>query len=311
MRKWVIGALIGVVALSMSLDADAQRRLGGGKTFGKQSPTLQQRQATPPQQQTPPAQRATPAQQPAQAPAAGAATAAKPAASPLKGALLGLAAGLGLAALASWLGFGDTLATIMLVVLAGMLLMMVIGYFMRRSGAQPAYQGAGDGRYPPQPPEAMPRPIERSAIDQPVVRRGSAMDEFSRGAPNVDQPWGIPAGFDADGFLVNAKSYFTRLQTAWDKGDLDELSEFTTTEMFTALTHELRSRIGAGKSEVVTLEAKLLGIDSSATEHLASVRFTGTLRGEGELEQFDEVWNLTKPIDGKTGWLLAGIQQLA
>jgi predicted lipid-binding transport protein (Tim44 family) len=24
---------------------------------------------------------------------------------------------------------------------------------------------------------------------------------------------------------------------------------------------------------------------------------------------FDEVWNLSKPVDGKTGWLLAGIQQ--
>jgi len=41
------------------------------------------------------------------------------------------------------------------------------------------------------------------------------------------------------------------------------------------------------------------------------VRFTGTMRVDGELETFDEVWNLTKPVDGKTGWLLAGIQQLS
>lgn len=232
---------------------------------------------------------------------------------------MGLAAGLGLAALASWLGFGETLATIMLVVLAGLLAMMVVGYLMRRSGGQPAYQGAGNGRYPPQPPEAMPRPIdvtprsvERTSFEPAAARPGSAMDEFKHGTTaKLDQPWNIPAGFDTESFLANAKSYFTRLQTAWDKSNLDELSEFTTNEMFTALTHELRARAGASRSEVVTLDARLLGIESDANEHLASVRFTGTLRVDGELEQFDEVWNLTKSTDGKTGWLLAGIQQLA
>jgi predicted lipid-binding transport protein (Tim44 family) len=25
---------------------------------------------------------------------------------------------------------------------------------------------------------------------------------------------------------------------------------------------------------------------------------------------FEEVWNLVKPVDGSTGWLLAGIQQM-
>lgn len=316
MKTWLIGAMVGLLAASLSFDADAQRRLGGGKTLGKPSQTLQQRQATPPQQQSPQAQQAAPAQQPAAA--AGAASAAKPA-SPLRGALMGLAAGLGLAALASWLGFGETLAMIMLAVLAALLVMMAVGYFMRRSGAQPAYQGAGNGRYPPQPPEATPRPIEpaqrsaeRAPIERPSARPGSAMDEFSRGtATNLDQPWGIPAGFDTESFLANARSYFTRLQAAWDKSNLDELSEFTTDAMFTALTHELRARPGASRSEVVTLDAKVLGIESNATEHLASVRFTGTLRVDGELEQFDEVWNLTKPADGKSGWLLAGIQQLA
>ncbi len=318
MKKWMLGALIGIVAVSLTFDAEAQRRLGGGRTLGRPSQTLQQRQATPPQPQTPPSQQAAPAQQPAPASAPGAATASRPV-SPLKGALMGLAAGLGLAALASWLGFGETLATVLLIVLAGLLLMMVAGYLMRRSAAaQPAFQGAGNGRYPPQPPEAMLRPIElpptveRAGFDQPAARPGSAMDEFMRGTtPRLDQPWGIPAGFDTEAFLASAKNYFTRLQSAWDGSDLDELGEFTTQEMFTALTHELRARVGGSKSEIVSLDAKLLGIESGAAEHLASVRFTGTLRADGEIEQFDEVWNLAKPADGKTGWLLAGIQQLA
>ena len=47
-------------------------------------------------------------------------------------------------------------------------------------------------------------------------------------------------------------------------------------------------------------------------DYLASVKFTGTIKeGEhGVAEPFVEVWNLAKPINGQTGWVLAGIQQL-
>ena len=48
MNKWVAAVVIGVIAATFALDADAQRRFGGGKTFGRQSPQVQQRQATPP-----------------------------------------------------------------------------------------------------------------------------------------------------------------------------------------------------------------------------------------------------------------------
>jgi predicted lipid-binding transport protein (Tim44 family) len=41
------------------------------------------------------------------------------------------------------------------------------------------------------------------------------------------------------------------------------------------------------------------------------VRFSGSLKVDDEIEQVDEVWNLSKPVDGSSGWLLAGIQQLS
>jgi predicted lipid-binding transport protein (Tim44 family) len=320
MNKWIAGLVIGFFAATVSLDAEAQRRLGGGKTFGKPSPTLQQRQAQPPQQSP---QQAAPAQQPS---AAGAATAAGArAASPWRGALMGLAAGLGLAALASWLGFGEQFAMLMMFALLALVALMAFGMLMRRmrpaqpafpGGAQqspPTWQGAGGPSFNPLPRgEPQSNTMARTAATAPVVggRPGSAMDELMRGGRSLDEPWGIPADFDTNGFLGHARSYFGRLQEAWSTGNLDELSDFTTQEMFTALTHELRARGDAGRSEVVTLEAKLLGMEHDAQEHMASVRFTGTMRVGGEVEPFDEVWNLTKPVDGKSGWLLAGIQQL-
>ena len=319
MSKWIAGLAIGVFIATLSLDADAQRRLGGGKTFGKPSPTMQQRQATPPQQPSP--QQAAPATQPSAAGAA--ASAGARAASPWRGALMGLAAGLGLAALASWLGFGEAFASFLMVALLAVVAMAVFGMLMRRmrpaqpahAGGQPpppTWQGAGGPSFNPAPREPAPNTMARSAATAPVVgaRPGSAMDEFMRSGKSLDEPWGIPADFDSEGFLGNARSYFGRLQAAWAANNLDELADFTTQEMFTALTHEMRARGKVERAEVVSLDTKLLGMEHDAREHMASVRFTGTLRVDGELEPFDEVWNLTKPADGKSGWLLAGIQQL-
>jgi predicted lipid-binding transport protein (Tim44 family) len=320
MKKWIAGLAIGVLAATLSLDAEAQRRLGGGKTFGKPSQTFQQRQAQPPQSSP---QQAAPAAQPAPGAVAGAPAAAARAASPWRGALMGLAAGFGLAALASWLGFGEGFAMVLMVALLALVAMAAIGLLMRRMRpAQPAYQGApqspaswhgtGGPSFNPMPREEAAGTMARTAAAAPVVgaRPGSAMEELLRGGRSLEEPWGIPAGFDTEGFLKHARTHFGRLQDAWSAGNLDELAEFTTQDMFTALTHELRARGGAARSEVVSLDAKLLGIEHDAQEHLASVRFTGTMRVDGEPEPFDEVWNLSKSADGKTGWLLAGIQQL-
>jgi hypothetical protein len=107
-NKLVTLMLAGVMALG-SLNAEAARRMGGGKSVGQQSNQVTKRDAAP---QTPaaPAQNAAPtnAAKPAAAPAA---------AAPKKpwGAMLGgLAAGLGLAWLASSLGLGEAFGNILM-----------------------------------------------------------------------------------------------------------------------------------------------------------------------------------------------------
>jgi predicted lipid-binding transport protein (Tim44 family) len=328
MSKWIATIVVGVFAATVAMDAEAQRRLGGGKNLGKQSAPAQ-RQAQPPQapQQSPPQspQQAAPqtAPQPAAAAPAAAGAAAK-AASPWRGALMGLAAGLGLAALASWLGFGEGFAMLLMALLIGIVLMIVLRLvFARMRGAQPApaYSHGNPGRitsrdepvgYEAQP-APQPQPIQRAALEPAsAARPGSAMDEFIRGASVAPAALSIPAGFDVEGFLGHARGYFGKLQDAWNRGDLNALADFTTHELFIALTHELRAQPrDGGVSEVVSLDATLLGIDTGAREHVASVRFTGLMKRNGEEERFDEVWNLSKPTDGSGGWLLAGIQQLS
>ena len=119
----------------------------------------------------------------------------------------------------------------------------------------------------------------------------------------------VPAGFDADGFLRAAKMNFIKLQLANDSGRLDEVREFTTPELFEAL----RSDIQNGQStDVVSLNADLLELANEKNSYWASVRFSGLVRETPGTEPvgFEEVWNLVKPADGSSGWLLAGIQQM-
>ncbi|HEU0203021.1 MAG TPA: Tim44-like domain-containing protein, partial [Burkholderiaceae bacterium] len=299
MKNWLMGAVIGVLATTFAFDVEAQRRFGGGRNLGRPSTTIQKQQTQPPaQQQQAPQQQANPQaapQQQAAQPGAAAGAAARPA-SPWRGALMGLAAGLGIAALASWLGFSETLAAVLTAVLIALAVMLVIGFILRRlRGPQPAYQGASPSGYTPPRREPTSPVSERAALPAGVARPGSAMDEFARGAPVAQQQWSVPANFDTAGFLGHAKRHFTRLQQAWDRGDLAELEEFTTPQMFTELTHELHGRQEATRTDGVDVDAALLGIESTPADYLASVRFSGTVRVNGDTERVDEVWNFTKP----------------
>ena len=126
-------------------------------------------------------------------------------------------------------------------------------------------------------------------------------------------PSTLPAGFDAAGFLRAAKLNFVKLQMANDQGKLDEIREFTTGEMFDALRKDVVERASAAQeTDVVSLNADLLEVATEPDAHWASVRFSGMVREARGAEPvgFEEVWNLVKPADGSSGWLLAGIQQM-
>jgi predicted lipid-binding transport protein (Tim44 family) len=122
----------------------------------------------------------------------------------------------------------------------------------------------------------------------------------------------IPAGFDVDGFLRQAKLNFVRLQAAHDAGNVEDIRNFTTPEVFAEIRLQLDER-GATpqQTDVVTLEAELLEVVEEGPQYVASVRFTGTLRetADGTPAPFEEIWHLTKPVDGSRGWVIAGIQQ--
>jgi predicted lipid-binding transport protein (Tim44 family) len=120
----------------------------------------------------------------------------------------------------------------------------------------------------------------------------------------------VPAGFNADAFLRGAKLNFLKLQAANDAGRLHEIREFTTNELFEELKRDIAAN--GQRTEVIGLEAEMLELSTEGEQHWASVRFSGQVREapDAPSEPFVEVWNLAKPADGSSGWLLAGIQQM-
>lgn len=284
-----------VLALGIGLgtgDAEA-KRLGGSKPMGMQ------RQMDAPKPATPPAAAPATAAAPtaAAAPAAAAQAAKRPS---WMGPVAGLAAGLGLAALASHFGFGEELASMLLIGLLIMAVMVVVGLVMRKRAMaqQPALASAGGMRYQAQEPVAANRGYD---VAMPVS--GSVTSSSGN----------IPADFDVAGFVRNAKVHFIRLQAANDAGNLDDIREFTTPEMFAELKMNLSERGNVvQETDVVSVEADVIDVIEEATRYVVSVRFVGQIREEknGSTEAFDEIWHLVKSRDGKAGWLLAGIQQM-
>ena len=300
MMKNSIKVLACVLALGLaSLNVDAAKRFGGGGNLGKQRATPMQKEAP---SATPAAPAATKPAQPAPA-ATPAAPAAKPSFMSRWGGLL---AGLGIGALLASM-FGAQMGPIVGMLLMGLLLaavgFMLFRLFASRNGraaapAQKPLQFAGIGSAL----EPAPAPLEAaagSAAPQPHV--------------HVQRPViGIP-DFEIEPFVRVAKTSFIRMQAANDAGDLDDIRDFTTPELYAEIAMQLRDRNGAPqKTEVVSLDAQVIEAVVEDDYAVASVRFWGLMReaAGANPEPFDEIWHVRKSMrDRKSSWLISGIQQ--
>lgn len=284
MNKFVLALIAIVVTLGLGVTDVEARRLGGGSSLGMQ------RQISPPQAPRP---SATPAPQPSSP----AAATTQPRRSWM-GPLAGLAAGLGLAALFSHLGLSEELASVVMIALLVFAAFALFRMLTRRTGDSRAgpgmqYAGAAHGG-------AMPAPASPAAAFP-----GGTADTGARAFPH---------DFDAEAFARQAKVNFIRLQAAHDAGNLDDIREFTSPEMYAEIRLQMADRgMSAQRTDVVELNAEVLEVAEEAQRYIVSVRFTGLLREEPDAPPapFDEVWHLTKPLSGTGGWVVAGIQQVA
>lgn len=290
--------VLAATALAFSLtvlDADA-KRLGGGSSIGKQraSPSVQQQAPKAPDAAAPIAR--------APVAAAAAAPLAKPSFMQKWG---GMIAGIGMGALlASMLGSNFAgLGGLLNVLLIAAALYMAFKFFANRRAAAAgnaggAMQYAGAGAPMPQPAATTPTNFGAGA---------------AVAAPMQVDTRNIPADFQIEPFVRQAKSAFIRMQAANDAKDLNDLRDFTTPEVYAELSMQMQERGNdKQKTDVVTLNADLIEVVTEGDVAIASVRYNGLIRETGEqATPFDEIWHVQKNLkDAKATWLVAGIQQV-
>jgi predicted lipid-binding transport protein (Tim44 family) len=281
MKAFLFGICAVLLGTTLAMSDAEAKRLGGGRSVGTQ------RSVTAPPASTP--------AKPAQQQAAPGAQQPAPAASgfsrwlPMLG---GLAIGGLLGSMFGGSGFGGILLLALLAIGAVMVFKMLSRRRDEAASHQPVQFAGMGGR------ETVKMPPASSSSEKSVQGQSA-------------QAANIPAGFDTATFLRGAKMNFIKLQAANDAGNLEEIRELATQEMFDVLSRDVRTPAGQ-HTDVVSLDADLLEVATEDNQYWASVRFSGTVRETPDAapEGFQEVWNLVKPADGSSGWLLAGIQQM-
>ena len=289
MKNLLLSFVVALCGLSfVALDAQA-KRLGGGSSSG-----MQRQMPAKPAQTTPPAQQAAPT-----SPGAAAGTAAAAGKRSWLGPIAGLAAGLGLAALMSHLGFGEEFANMIMLALLAVAAFVLVRWLLRRFGpaAQPAHPARG---------------LQFAGAGNPAMTLPTHASAGSAAMPTAAATSSLPAGFDSAAFERIAKLIFIRMQAANDKADLEDLRQFATPEMFAVFKLELQDRGDQGQqTDVVQLAAEVVDFAQEDARQIVSVRFHGLIREvkDGAAAPFDEIWHLVKPVDGSREWAIAGITQ--
>ena len=279
MKKFLTLFFVAFVSFGLSAhDADA-KRFGGGSSFGKQ------RQMSPaPQKQ---------AQAPAAAPAPGAP--APSGAGKWLGPLAGLAAGGLLASMFMGGGMGGLGGGIgsILMILALVAAAFFVVRMLRKPQSQPVQYAGHTERVPITDIGGAAAPAATAAMSPSAGSR--------------------PAWFEDEPFLREAKKHFIRLQDANDRGDLNDIHEFVTPEMYAEISMQIQERGGKpNKTEVVTLNAEIVDVVTEGDAVIASVRFSGMIREEANApaEAYNEIWHIQKSqSQPNASWFISGIQQ--
>lgn len=328
LMAWTLSLSVAVAGMGLGAHEAEAKRLGSGRPAGMQ----RQMPADAPKPNTPaqPAQGAQPGAQ--QAPAAAPVGAAAPAAAAAAGKrswlgpIAGIAAGLGIAALFSHLGWGEGLANVLTMALLAVAAVVLVRWLMRRmaagrgqpAGAQLAGAGAGAGMGG----TALGRMAEPLAGTSPAAGMsrtplapvGSATPAasatpYATGGASA----ALPDNMDPAEFTRIAKQVFIRLQAANDAADVEDLRRFTTPELFSALKADLLERGNARQqTDVVQLDAEVADVAHEQGRDIVSVRFSGLIREQADAgaERFAELWHLVRPSAGGD-WAIAGITPLA
>lgn len=225
----------------------------------------------------------------------------------------GLLAGTMLGSLLGGTGMGGGMVGgLMNLLLLGLLVYFGVRLFRRFRGGQESSREERE----------VPRSMnyqDTSAGSQPYAQAGGAWDSL-RSAPQAPaqeaaQPAAdIPADFDQDEFLRGAKAAYTRLQSSWDRRDLDDIANFATDDVMQELREQAKEDPNPGKTEILLVNASILEVREEGDLRRVAVYFDVLMREDQRAarpEQVREVWHFVCSRREGDSWKLDGIQQLS
>jgi predicted lipid-binding transport protein (Tim44 family) len=297
MKSVFLSALI-AIALSLSLVSGEAlaKRMGSGSDSGMQ------RNVTP----ASPASAAPTGSSAAAATTGGAATAAGAASkSSWMGPIMGLAAG-GLLAAAFMGGAFDGISPMDIVLI--LLVVAGIFFFLRRRAASATPAAATPSGYTPTDMQTRSTTSPDIAIGSRV---GGSLMAQETANHNVQSPSVMPAWFDEQAFVTQAKNWFVQLQAAWDKKDYTMLGAIVTPELLSELRAQREQQTENNITKVDEVFAQVVEFTKDNGQWVLTVRFNGYLsEQEGAFPHaFSEYWHLLRIGDAQGEWKLAGIQQ--
>tara|TARA_A100001011_G_C14300043_1_gene840331 strand:+ start:1913 stop:2833 length:921 start_codon:yes stop_codon:yes gene_type:complete len=285
------------VSLFLVTESAEARRMGFGRSIGKSPPI--KRQVTPPPSQA--------TKKPATTPTNSSNVTNNQSRGGFMAPLAGLAAGFGLAALASYMGVGEELMGLLLIILAFMAVFFVFRYFQKISRNKTVFETV---------PESFNKSNLSSETDNEINKKKTTL------IPLKDSKICDPTSLnitqeEKNTFLENSKKQFIELQNIWDSGDIEKLKSFCTDEMAQILRNQISEiKNTVNITSITELNASWEGDNFSVIQNEKMfeeiyINFYGMVRESKDdvAKEFSEIWTLQRVKSSDQGWLLAGISQ--
>ncbi|TVM18478.1 Tim44 domain-containing protein [Oceanidesulfovibrio indonesiensis] len=193
-----------------------------------------------------------------------------------------------------------------------LLLLGFVGYMIfkvvrsRRAAAQAA--AAGGDRYAYAGAPAGPSAGGAGGWD--ALRSEPA----GRPQPQTSAAPAMPEGIDEAEFIEGAKALYARLQSSWDRRDLDDIRSFTSSEVYEEIARQAQEDSAPGNTDILMIEARVLEARTEGSETIITVLYDALLREDANADrptQVREVWHFHRDNTAPNPeWRLEGIQQL-
>ena len=161
-------------------------------------------------------------------------------------------------------------------------------------------------------PSGFTNPFHERSTQQGWGASGDTPDEAAVPAVPATPP--IPPGFDQGEFMKGAQTIYTRMQSAWDKRDLEDIRKFTSPEVYAEIEKQAQDDPQPSRTEILLVNARLLEVRSVDNQEIASVHYDVMMR-EGDADklakQVREIWHFSRDEKSAASfWRLEGIQQV-